>query len=99
MDVLKSAKRAGITHWKTADGKFSGFLIDPVKLTEKGKESTELPAAALLAVPKHSQNEVPSINKYSPVIAQADSTDDLGPLISAWADRNAGKSLWSLRSL
>lgn len=99
MDVLKSEKRAGITHWKTADGKFSGFLIDPVVLTEKGQESTQLPAAALLAVPKYARTETPSINKYSPVIAQAGTTEELGPLISAWADRNARKTLWDLRDV
>lgn len=99
MDILKSDKRNGTTAWKTKDGRFTGILIDPVVMVEhQKKERIELQAAALLAVPKYEKGEPPSINKYSPVIATAETTEELGPLLSAWAAANAGKTAWDLRA-
>lgn len=98
MNLLKSAKRNGITDWRTENGKFSGVLVDPVVLRERGKDDVmELPAAALLAVPKDREGERPSINKYSPIIARGPTSEELGPLISAWTEAHRGDSLWKLR--
>lgn len=99
MNLLKSEKRRGITDWRTGNGQFSGILVDAISMTEtESKERIQLKAGALLAVPKDRQGERPSINKHSPLIAQADTSEELGPLISAWADKNAHKKPWDFRT-
>ena len=99
MTILVGDPQNDIYPWKSSDGKFAGYLIPPVTLTPRdGSLPIHLPAGALLAVPKHSPDEQPSINKYSPAIAQALSIEDLKPAIEAWVKKNEGKSLWSLRS-
>lgn len=98
MEILVGDPQNGLFPWKTADGKFDGYLLPAVTLTPSdGSENWELPAGALLAVPKYQANEAPSINKYSPVIAQAPTVEELKPKIEAWVKKNEGKSLWSLR--
>jgi hypothetical protein len=98
MTILVGEPQNDIYPWKTEDGKFDGYLIPPVTLMpQDGSEPIHLPAGALLAVPKHYPNEAPSINKYSPTIAQAPTVEDLKPLIEAWVKANEGKKLWDLR--
>jgi len=100
MEILVSDPRGGTFLWKTADGKFQGVLIESFKLVDKdGGVEIEMPAAALLAVPKHYPHERPSHNKYSPVIAQAPTVEELKPKMEEWLKANAGKSLWSLRRI
>lgn len=97
MAILVGEPQNEIYPWKTSDGKFAGYLIPAVTLTEKGVGVFDLPAGALLAVPKYSSDEEPSINKYSPVIAQAPTVQELKPELEAWVKKNEGKTLWSLR--
>jgi hypothetical protein len=99
MTILVGEPENNIYPWKTSDGKFDGYLIPPVTLTPKdGSQPIHLHAGALLAVPKRSPNEVRSINKYSPLIAQAPTIEDLKPAIEAWVKKNEGKTLWELRT-
>lgn len=99
MEILVGEPQNDIYPWRTSDGKFAGYLIPPVTLTpQDGSEPTHLPAGAILAVPKNSPNEVPSINKYSPTVAQAPSVQDLKPVIEAWVKKNQDKTLWALRT-
>lgn len=99
MEILVGELQNGYYQWKTSDGKFDGVLTPPVTLTpQDGSEPIHLPAGALLAVPKHTPNEAPSINKYSPVIAQAPTIEDLKPGIEAWVKQNEGTKRWFLRT-
>lgn len=99
MEILVGEPQNGLYPWRTSDGKFMGVLMAGVTLVpDDGGEAWELPAGALLAVPKHQPNERPSINKYSRVVAQAPTVEELRPKLEAWAKANQDKSLWSLRS-
>lgn len=99
MEIHKSEKKNGVADWRTADGRFRGVLIEPQKLytRDKGTKTIELPAGALLAVPKYHPGEAVSINKYSPLVVQASSIEGLAPLLAAWADQNYDKTPWELR--
>lgn len=98
MTILVGNPVNEIYPWKTEDGKFGGYLIRPLTLTPSdGSEPIHLPAGALLAVPKYSPDETPSINKYSPNIAQAPTIEELRPKLEAWVVANHDKTLWSLR--
>jgi hypothetical protein len=99
MEILVGDPRNGIFPWKTMDGHFTGYLISGFKMTPSdGGGDVELPAGALLAVPKNSPNERPSINKYSPVVVTAKTVEELPPLLELWTEANQAKTLWSLRS-
>lgn len=99
MEILVSEPVNGTYLWKTKDGKFSGALLPPMTLNpDDGSEPIHLPAGAILQVPKYHQNELPSINKYSPTIAQAHTVEELRPAIEAWVKKNQDKTLWSLRT-
>lgn len=100
MEILKTHDpKSGLTFWKTDDGQFSGVIIAPATLREHGGERPvyELPAGALLAVPKDRPSEEPSINKHSPLIAQAPSVEELAPLIAGWVLQHDGEGVWNLR--
>jgi len=99
MEILVGDPINSTFPWQTADGKYIGVLMAGMKLTAVGDgEDLELPAGALLCVPKHSPNEPPSINKYSPLIAQAPTVEELKPKMEAWLRKNARKTLWELRA-
>lgn len=101
MEILVGDPQNNLYPWTTIDFKYGGYLIPGVKLTpvgEQGGEVFELPAGALLAVPRDHPNETASINKYSPVIATAPTVEALKPKIEAWLKENQGKTLWSLRT-
>ena len=51
----------------------------------------------LLAVPKGSPEEEPSINKYAPVIAQAGSLNELKEELAKWHKETCHKTSWELR--
>lgn len=86
-------------YWFSDDRKFYGAIVAPFELEVHGEPETReaYPAGALLSVPKHSPGEKPSLNKYSPLIAQAPSIAELVPILEAWVDWNTGKKLWDLR--
>lgn len=99
MKILVGEPENDLYPWKTSDGKFHGFLTSGFKLTDRDTgEEIDMPAAALLFVPKYSPNDRPSHNKYSPVIATASTVDELKPKMEAWLKENAGKTTWSLRT-
>lgn len=99
MEILVGEKRNNLYPWKTADGKFAGYIVEGFKMMPSdGKGEVEVPAGALLAVPKYNQNDRPSINKYSPVIATGWTIEELKPKLDEWLKENKDKSLWSLRA-
>lgn len=97
--LTKKEEKCGLLTWRTEDGKFAGVIMEPFVLEEAGKPETreEMPAAALLAVPKHSRHEPISINDYSPLIVQAASSYLVTVELEKWADEHAGKRPWDLR--
>src|SRR5215467_6715022 len=83
--------KTGLIYWKTIDGRFAGVILKPFTLVADDEPDVEMPmkAGALLAVPKYTPRESPSINKYSPLVAQANTVEELGPLLDVWSDQNA----------
>lgn len=84
--------------WRTEDSSFYGALMPAFTLTADGKDEMAMPAGALLSVPKYQRYETPSINKYSPLIVQAPTLDEVVKGLEVWTDRNAGKAPWSFRT-
>lgn len=99
MIVIWRDEATGQLLWRAEGANFFGPIIEPFFMEETGRPETrvEMPAGALLAVPKYRQSDHPSINKYSPLVAEAITVQDLEPLLEAWVKANAGKSLWDLR--
>src|SRR5262245_61592578 len=89
-------KPSGLWAWRTPDRMFSGCVLTGGTLEEGGEVVMELPPAALLAVPKN-RRDFPSINKYSPVIVQAPSIEEVFKRLEAWTDEHRGVPLWDLR--
>lgn len=95
---VEADPRSNALYWYSDDKKFYGPIVEPFALEDKAQGYyEEFPAGALLSVPKISPGDRPTFNKYSPVVAQAPTVQELIPLLEVWVDKNAGKRHWDLR--
>lgn len=99
MILVEGDPSRGILFWKSEDQKFTGAILPPFTLLAANGEAMPMPAGALLAVPKNSRSESPSINKYSPLIIQAPTVDEVVLMLQDWEKKNQDMALWDLRAL
>jgi hypothetical protein len=99
MILVEGDPSKGILFWHSEDKKFSGALVPGFTLVAADGEEMEMPSGALLAVPKHVKSEPPSINKYSPLIIQAPTVDEVVSMLQDWEKKNKGVEPWDLRAL
>lgn len=95
--LVEGDPSTGALFWRSENSKYYGALIPPFTLSESGGADMAMPAGALLAVPKHSERELPSINKHSPLIIQAPTVGEVVAALGKWVDSVKGRSLWDLR--
>jgi hypothetical protein len=98
MILIEGDPSKGMLFWHSEDNKFSGALVPGFTLLAADGEAIAMPAGALLAVPKYSRSEPPSINKYSPLIVQASTVDEVVSMLQDWEVKNKGASPWDLRA-
>ena len=98
MILIEGDPSKGMLFWHSEDNKFSGAIVPSFTLLDAEGKAMEMPAGALLAVPKYSRSEVPSINKYSPLIVQAPTVDEVVLMLQGWEKKNKGSALWDLRN-
>lgn len=96
--LVEGDPKTGAMFWRSEDASFYGALIPPFTLSPGEGEDMPMPAGALLSVPKYERHERPSINKYSPLIVQAPTVDEVVKGLEAWTDLHAGKAAWGFRT-
>lgn len=98
MILVEGDPSKGLLFWRSEDHKFSGAIIPAFTLLDAEGEEMPMPSGALLAVPKHTRSEAPSINKHSPLIIQAPTVDEVVLMLQDWEKKHKGASLWDLRT-
>jgi hypothetical protein len=98
MILVEGDPSKGMLFWHSEDNKFSGAIVPGFTLLSADGGEMPMPAGALLAVPKHTRSEPPSINKYSPLIVQAPTVDEVVSMLQDWEAKNKEITTWDLRA-
>lgn len=98
MILIEGDPSKGMLFWHSEDNKFFGAIIPGFTLLDAHGEAMPMPAGALLAVPKYNRSEAPSINKYSPLIVQAPTVDEVVLMLQDWEKKNKDNAPWDLRT-
>jgi len=96
--LVEGDPSTGGLFWRSLDASFYGALQPAFTLMPQDGAEMPMPAGAVLSVPKYERYERPSINKYSPLIVQAPTLDEVVKGLEVWTDQNAGKAPWEFRT-